>query len=53
MDVLEHQHDETPDFWSMVEGDFPRPQAGRSALPPGPGLRIALKSSTPTDLSMA
>lgn len=43
MERLEHQFDETPAFWDLVDGDLPRPQGGISRLPPGNGLGVAIK----------
>ena len=43
MEMLEHQFDETPAFWDIVEGDLPRPYNGISRLPEGPGLGVALR----------
>lgn len=43
MERLEHQFDETPEFWSMVEGDLPQPIKGTTRLSKGPGLGVALR----------
>lgn len=45
MEMLEHQFDETPAFWDIVEGDLPRPYDGISRLPEGLGLGLALRDS--------
>lgn len=40
--LLEHQFDETPLFFTLAGRSLPRPVAGASALPDGPGLGIGL-----------
>ncbi|MDB5849102.1 MAG: mandelate racemase/muconate lactonizing enzyme family protein [Rhodoferax sp.] len=45
MEMLEHQFDETPKFWDIVDGDLPRPHAGISRLPQGDGLGVALRQA--------
>ncbi len=40
--TLEHQYDETPNFFAIVAGDVPRPMDGLCPLPAGPGLGIDL-----------
>jgi galactonate dehydratase len=42
MSILEHQYDESPKFAEIVVGDLPTTRNGRSALPDGDGLGIAL-----------
>jgi galactonate dehydratase len=43
VEMLEHQFDETPAFWDLVDGDLPRPQKGVSDLPTGLGLGVAIR----------
>lgn len=40
IEMLEHQFDETPAFWSIVEGTLQPPHRGVSHLPAGPGLGV-------------
>jgi galactonate dehydratase len=42
--ILEHQYDESSNFFSIVAGDLPRPIDGASTLPTASGLGIALDS---------
>ncbi|WP_213989442.1 enolase C-terminal domain-like protein [Sodalis sp. dw_96] len=43
IDLLEHQFDETPAFWQMIDDDFPRPRNGESLLPSAWGLGTPLR----------
>lgn len=43
IEQLEHQFDETPAFWRLMDGDFPRPADGASLTPSLPGLGAALR----------
>lgn len=43
MEMLEHQFDETPAFWSITDGDLPHPHDGTSRLPRGDGLGVTLQ----------
>ena len=49
MEMLEHQFDETPNFWDIVDGDLPQPLGGISRLPQGDGLGVALRRSALVD----
>lgn len=49
MEMLEHQFDETPKFWDIVDGDLPQPLGGISRLPQGDGLGVALRRSALVD----
>ncbi len=42
IEQLEHQFDETPLFWHMIDAHFPRPAHGASLLPSLPGLGTPL-----------
>jgi galactonate dehydratase len=43
---LEFQYDESPLFFEFVAGNLPDPRTGRSALPRGPGVGLALGGET-------
>ncbi len=43
IEQLEHQFDETPAFWQMIENRFPRPENGLSQRPGAAGLGISLR----------
>jgi len=48
IDQLEHQFDETPAFWQMIDDDFPRPHNGESRLPSAWGLGTPLRRLSET-----
>ncbi len=43
IEQLEHQFDETPAFWRLMDADFPRPAGGASITPTHAGLGTALR----------
>lgn len=43
IEQLEHQFDETPAFWQLIDEDFPRPRNGATLMPTQAGLGASLR----------